>query len=82
MQSDADKQALAPAAKLCRFTTELDSRKIPHTLHLFLDTVNAPASAVCATIFKASKGLGYATTCLGMLGAAQAANSKLHSRFM
>ena len=40
---------------LRRFTNELDARKIPHSLSLFLDTDNAPASAVCASIFKVAE---------------------------
>ncbi|KAG2439856.1 hypothetical protein HYH02_010488 [Chlamydomonas schloesseri] len=35
-----------------KFTNPMDAMGIPHNLHLFLDTDNAPASAVCETLFK------------------------------
>ncbi|KXZ51197.1 hypothetical protein GPECTOR_13g684 [Gonium pectorale] len=40
-----------------KFTRPMDSLGIPHNLHLFVDTDNAPASAVCATVFKVADEL-------------------------
>mmetsp|Transcript_14905 Transcript_14905/g.32317 ORF Transcript_14905/g.32317 Transcript_14905/m.32317 type:complete len:200 (+) Transcript_14905:76-675(+) len=74
-----------------RFTSILDSRKIQHSLHLFLDTDNAPASAVCASIFKVAedinacmlvmachnKAYGWDTMFLGSVADYATQNSKL-----
>ncbi|GIL56848.1 hypothetical protein Vafri_12140 [Volvox africanus] len=38
-----------------KITRPMDSLGMPHNLHLFLDTDNAPASAVCTTIFKVAE---------------------------
>jgi nucleotide-binding universal stress UspA family protein len=37
---------------MCRYLTTLDARHIVHTLHLYMDTDNAPASAIGDTIIK------------------------------
>ena len=37
-------------AELCRYTAQMDERGITHNLHLFVDTVNAPASAIFETV--------------------------------
>ncbi|KAG2498461.1 hypothetical protein HYH03_003715 [Edaphochlamys debaryana] len=38
-----------------KFQQPLDAAGIPSTVHLFVDTDNAPASAVCETLFKVAE---------------------------
>ncbi|GLC37171.1 hypothetical protein PLESTB_000987600 [Pleodorina starrii] len=38
-----------------KITRPMDAHGMPHNLHLFLDTDNAPASAVCDIIFKVAE---------------------------
>ncbi|KAG1653893.1 hypothetical protein FOA52_013776 [Chlamydomonas sp. UWO 241] len=74
-----------------RFTSELDRNNIPYAIEMFLDTDNAPASAVCATLFKVAdqvkaalivmachnKAYGWDTVRLGSVADFATSNSKL-----
>ena len=41
-----------------RFTEQMDSKGVMHNVHLYLDTVNAPPSAIAITIDKVCKSVG------------------------
>ncbi|PNW73592.1 hypothetical protein CHLRE_13g565250v5 [Chlamydomonas reinhardtii] len=51
-----------------KFTNPMDALGIPHNLHLFLDTDNAPASAVCETVFKVADQVDAAMVVLAAHG--------------
>ncbi|KAG2443942.1 hypothetical protein HXX76_002281 [Chlamydomonas incerta] len=51
-----------------KLTNPMDALGIPHNLHLFLDTDNAPASAVCETVFKVAEQVDAAMIVLAAHG--------------
>ncbi|GFR43064.1 hypothetical protein Agub_g4071, partial [Astrephomene gubernaculifera] len=54
-----------------KFTRPMDGYGMPHNLHLFLDTDNAPASAVCTTVFKVAEQVDAAVVVLAAHGRGQ-----------
>ena len=41
---------MGTSARFCRYTDAMDEQQIPHNLHLFVDTSNAPNSEIFKSI--------------------------------